>query len=208
MATDDSLIQAINEEVHLSAYDPQWAAQFVAERDRLLSLHPARFIAIEHIGSTAVPRLAAKPIIDMLAGVRSMGEADALLEPLCAHGYETSAEFNATLQDRRWLMRHALGRRTHHLHLVIFGSEPWTRHLRFRDVLRADAVIAGLYEHLKQDLVAQYRQDRDAYTHAKTAFIDEVLKRVAEPIPAADPREPGTLVSMENPSTAPQAAQF
>src|ERR1700691_3201237 len=120
MPTDDSLTRAIAEEVHVAAYDSRWAAQFVTERDRLLDLLPGRFSAIEHIGSTAVPGLAAKPIIDILAGVGSMSEADSLLEPLCAHGYETSAEFSASLPDRRWLMRQALGRRTHHLHLVVF----------------------------------------------------------------------------------------
>jgi GrpB-like predicted nucleotidyltransferase (UPF0157 family) len=175
MPADDSLTRAIAEEVCLVAPDPRWPAQFVEERDRLLDLFPGRFAAIEHIGSTAVPGLAAKPIIDILAGVKSMTEADALLEPLCAHGYETSAEFNATLPDQRWLMRHALGRRTHHLHLVVFGGEPWIHRLHFRDVLRADAAIAARYERLKRDLAAQYRHDREAYTHAKTAFIHDVL---------------------------------
>lgn len=175
MPADDSLTQAIVEEVCLAAPDPRWPAQFVEERDRLFALLPGRFAGVEHIGSTAVPRLAAKPIIDILAGVRSMAEADALLEPLCAHGYETSAAFNATLPDRRWLMRHARGRRTHHLHLVVFGGEPWIHQLQFRDVLRTDAAIAARYEQLKRDLAGQYRHDREAYTHAKTAFILEVL---------------------------------
>ena len=175
MRADDSLTRAIFEEVCLVAHDPRWAAQFVEERDRLVALFPDRFAAIEHIGSTAVPGLAAKPIIDIIAGVKTMTEADALLEPLCAHGYETSAEFNATLPDRRWLMRHALGKRTHHLHLVIFGGEPWMHQLRFRDLLRADAAIAARYEQLKRDLAGQYRHDREAYTHAKTAFILEVF---------------------------------
>jgi GrpB-like predicted nucleotidyltransferase (UPF0157 family) len=179
MLTDDSLTHAIVEEVHIMAHDSRWAAQFVAERNRLLDLLPGHFTAIEHIGSTAVPRLAAKPIIDILAGVRTISEAEALLEPLCAHGYETSAEFNATLPDRRWLMRHAFSRRTHHLHLVVFGGEQWVRRLQFRDVLRADAAIAARYEHLKQKLAGQYRHDREAYTHAKTAFINEVLTNVA-----------------------------
>ena len=179
MATDDSLNRAIAEEVHIAGYDSQWVARFVTERDRLLALLPGRFIAIEHIGSTSVPRLAAKPVIDILAGVGAISEADALLEPLCAHGYATSAEFNATLPDRRWLMRHDSGRRTHHLHLVVFGGEEWVRPLKFRDALRADAAIAARYEQLKLQLAEQYRHDRDAYTEAKTAFINEVIKNAA-----------------------------
>lgn len=181
MQNSDSLAQAIVEEVRISAHDPRWAAQFVAERDRLLDILPGRFAAIEHIGSTAVPRLSAKPIIDILAGVSALSDADTLLEPLCRHGYETSVAFNATLPDRRWLMRHALGRRTHHLHLVVFGGEQWTRHLRFRDVLRADTSLVARYVHLKQELAEQHRYDREAYTFAKTAFIDEVLKNAEKP---------------------------
>lgn len=177
MAADNSLTQAISEEVHIAAHDSRWVAQFIVERDRLLGLLPDRFAAIEHIGSTAIPRLAAKPIIDILAGVGSLSEADALLEPLCAHGYETSAEFNATLPDRRWLMRHAFGRRTHHLHLVVFGGERWIQSLQFRDALRADAAVAARYEDLKRDLAERHRRDREAYTDAKTAFINEVLKQ-------------------------------
>lgn len=179
MLSDNSLTNAITEEVRLEAHDTQWAAQFIAERNRLVDLLPGQFAAIEHIGSTAVPRLAAKPIIDILAGVSTISQADTLLEPLCTHGYETSAEFNATLPDRRWLMRHAFGRRTHHLHLVVFGSEQWVKRLEFRDVLRTDAVIAARYEHLKHELAGQYRHDREAYTHAKSAFINEVLTNVA-----------------------------
>ena len=175
MAADHSLTRAISEEVYIAAHDPRWAEQFEAERDRLQDFQPGHFTAIEHIGSTAVPGLAAKPIIDILAGVGSLTEADALLEPLCAHGYETSAKFNATLSDRRWLMRHASGRRTHHLHLVVFGGKPWISWVKFRDLLRADASIATRYEQLKDELAGQHRHDREAYTHAKAAFIDEVL---------------------------------
>ncbi len=179
MVPASSLTEAISEEVHISAHDPRWAARFAAERNRLLDLLPGRFTAIEHIGSTAVPALAAKPIIDILAGVGTLSEADALLEPLCAHGYETSAGFNATLPDRRWLMRHAFGRRTHHLHLVVFGGPQWVLHLQFRDLLRSDAAIASRYEALKNELAAQHRHDREAYTRAKTAFINEVSRAQA-----------------------------
>lgn len=137
---------AIAQEVHIAPHDSRWASQFAVERERLLALLPGHFSAIEHVGSTAVAGLAAKPIIDLLAGVTAISETDALLEPLSAQGYETSAEFNATLPDRRWLMRHAFGKRTHHLHLVVFGGERWIQWVQFRDLLRADAAIAARYE--------------------------------------------------------------
>jgi GrpB-like predicted nucleotidyltransferase (UPF0157 family) len=178
MLTNDSLARATSEEICIERYNPQWPVQFVAERDRLLSLLPGSFPSIEHIGSTAVAGLPAKPIIDIMAGVSAICEADALMEPLCAHGYVTFAEFNATLSDRRWLMRHSSGKRTHHLHLVIFGSRSWNQHLRFRDVLRTDAAVAESYRRLKEDLGEQFRHDRDAYTNAKTEFISEILAKV------------------------------
>ena len=152
MPTGDSLTRAIVEEVRLVAHEARWAGDFAVERDRLLGLLPGRFVALDHFRSTAVPGLGAKPIIDLLGGVRSLGEADALLEPLGVQGDETSAEFNATLPDRRWLMRHAGGRRTHHLHLVVFGGEAWVRRLQFRDGLRADAALALRYGQLKEEL--------------------------------------------------------
>ena len=179
MANDHSLARAITEEVRLAPHDARWVGQFEIERDRLLDLLPGQFAAIEHIGSTAVPMLAAKPVIDLLAGVGNIGEADALLDFLCSHGYSTSAEFNATLPDRRWLMRHDAGRRTHHLHLAVFGGELWLEWLQFRDLLRADPEIAARYGHLKHDLAARHHHDREAYTRAKSAFIDEVLGKPA-----------------------------
>lgn len=180
MQSDDSLEKAIGEEVCLAAYDSQWAEKFAAERDRLMDLLPGRFLAIEHVGSTAVPGLSAKPIIDILAGVHSLCEADALLWPLCLQDYVTSAEFNATLQDRRWLMRHAKGKRTHHLHLVVYSGEQWTQHLQFRDMLRSDTFIRKRYEQLKQELAERYRHDREAYTSTKAAFINEILTGVID----------------------------
>jgi GrpB-like predicted nucleotidyltransferase (UPF0157 family) len=171
MTDPESLQAAIHEDVALQAYDARWPALFIAERDRLFALFPARFIAIEHIGSTAVPGLAAKPVIDILAGVASMAAAGALSSPLCANGYTTSAEFNAALTDRQWFMRWANGHRTHHLHLVVHGGPVWAQRLRFRDALRTDPALAARYAALKAGLAAAYPADREAYTEAKAAFV-------------------------------------
>jgi GrpB-like predicted nucleotidyltransferase (UPF0157 family) len=122
-----------------------------------------------------VPGLAAKPVIDMMAGVESMRVADELLGPLCRAGYDTSKEFNATLKDRRWLMRHENGKRTHHLHLVIHGDMEWLKCLAFRDALRANHGIASRYEKLKRELAILYSDDREAYTAAKSDFIRSVV---------------------------------
>lgn len=176
MTESESLERAIHEEVALVPYDPQWPSHFVAERERLLSLFPSQLLDVQHFGSTAIPGMPAKPIIDILAGVESMGVAESLVEPLVRSSYTTSAEFNATLTDRRWLMRWAGGRRTHHLHIVVLGGTEWRRRLCFRDVLRSDSELAHRYALLKQELAVQHGADREAYTHAKSAFVLSVVK--------------------------------
>lgn len=175
MNDEDSLNRAIHEPVTLVPYDPGWPARFEAERRRLLALFPGRILDVAHFGSTAVPGMPAKPVIDMLAGVASMAAADALMAPLQDSGYVTSAAFNATLEGRRWLMRYADGRRTHHLHLVVLDGPEWRRRLRFRDALRADEALAGRYARLKRDLARRLGGDREAYTEAKGAFIRDAL---------------------------------
>jgi GrpB-like predicted nucleotidyltransferase (UPF0157 family) len=173
MTEEESLHAAIHEDVALHEYSTTWPVVFSAECERLISLLPGRFIDIQHIGSTAVPGLAAKPIVDLLAGVESMDIARALAEPLCRSGYTTSAEFNAALTDRQWFMRWANGHRTHHLHVVVHGSAAWRQRLKFRDLLRGDATLAARYAGLKAELAATHIRDREAYTEAKAAFILE-----------------------------------
>lgn len=175
MTEDESLQQAIREQVRILPYDPQWTQRYEMERMRLLTLFPEAFLALEHVGSTAVPGMAAKPIVDMMGGVRSMKEADALLPALCQNCYSTSAEFNATLTDQRWLMRHASGHRTHHLHLVIHEADEWRRKIAFRNSLRANPDVARRYEELKLKLAEDMGSDREAYTSAKAEFVEEIV---------------------------------
>lgn len=171
-----SLAAAIHENVALHAPDPAWAGAFERERERLHALAPGAFVRIEHIGSTAVPGLVAKPVIDMLAGVRTLEGVDDLVDQLCDNGYTTSRDFNATLTDRRWLMRWKNGHRTHHLHIVVHGGAAWADRLAFRDALRRDPALAARYATLKTSLAEQHRGDREAYTDAKAAFVRAVVE--------------------------------
>lgn len=171
MNDSQSLELAIHEDVALVPHDSAWAEAFLLEQQGLLRYAPGQFVDIQHFGSTAIPGIPAKPIIDILAGVASMEAADALTTPLLQFGYTTSSEFNATLLGRRWFMRHALGRRTHHLHVVVFGSTEWRRRLKFRDALLASAELAREYAALKVRLAAKHATDREAYTDAKTEFV-------------------------------------
>jgi GrpB-like predicted nucleotidyltransferase (UPF0157 family) len=171
MTEQESLLSAIHEEVRLHPYDSSWPSMFAAERQRLLSLLPGVFLEIEHIGSTAVPGMPAKPIIDLLAGVESMAVAKSIAERICASDYTTSTEFNETLIDRLWFMRWAEGHRTHHLHVVVQDGNVWREHLAFRDALRVSPPLAARYAALKHQLASKHATDREAYTNAKSEFI-------------------------------------
>lgn len=174
MTETESLAAAINEEVDIAVYDPLWPARFEAEKARLATVVPGSFLEVQHIGSTAVPGLSAKPIVDILAGIGSMEEAPAIATSLLGVGYTTSASFNDSLVDRKWFMRWKDGHRTHHLHVVVHG-EVWTKRLAFRDALRADPALASRYAALKSDLASAHRTDREAYTEAKGAFVEAIL---------------------------------
>jgi GrpB-like predicted nucleotidyltransferase (UPF0157 family) len=152
--------------VEIADYDPAWPAAFQAERERLAP--PLAGAEIHHFGSTAVPALAAKPVIDMIALV---GDLDAPVAALVSRAaYQFPEAFNATLTHRRFLCYPTAAHRTHHLHLVD-DREELDRRLRFRDRLRADPALAAQYATLKRTLAERHREDREAYTEAKAAFI-------------------------------------
>lgn len=155
--------------IELVEYDPAWPARFHAERERLLPLLPGA--NIHHIGSTAVPGMPAKPVIDLIA---LLDDLDAPIAALIDDGgYQYPKAFNAELIHRRWLCRPSAAHRTHNLHLVDDQAE-LDRHLRFRDRLRASTTLANEYARLKRELAGRFGNDREAYSDAKSAFIGRV----------------------------------
>jgi GrpB-like predicted nucleotidyltransferase (UPF0157 family) len=159
--------------VIIAPYDPAWPAMFQAERALIEGQLGAYVVgAIEHVGSTAVPGLSAKPVIDIMVGVASLElsrPALPLLEPL---GY---CHFPYKADVMHWLCKPSPELRTHHAHLVPFQSRLWIDRLAFRDSLRADAALRAAYARLKIELAVRYREDREAYTEHKTDFIQRVL---------------------------------
>jgi GrpB-like predicted nucleotidyltransferase (UPF0157 family) len=152
--------------VEIIDYDPAWPAAFQAERERLAPLLAG--VEIHHFGSTAVPGLAAKPVIDMIALVSDL---DAPIAALVANaGYQFPEAFNAALTHRRFLCYPTAAHRTHHLHLLD-DHEQLDRRLRFRDSLRADPALAAEYATLKRALAERHSDDREAYTEAKSEFV-------------------------------------
>lgn len=161
-----------NARIEIVEYDVSWPDRFRAEAERLAGVVPV--LIWHHIGSTAVPGLAAKPIIDMMAVAEDIDEhVPALVERA---GYQCPLAYNAALVGRRWLCRPSAAHRTHHLHLVADQHE-LDRRLRFRDALRDDPQLAVEYAALKRDLAERMPDDRDGYTAAKTAFITQAEAR-------------------------------
>jgi len=172
------------DDVEIVPYDPVWSSLFELEAARLRAvLDPGLVVGIEHFGSTAVPGLAAKPIIDILVAVKSLAAARAtMVEPINALGYVYWAE--NPKPDRMFFVKGMPPygeRRTHHIHITQPDGEMWQRRLAFRDYLRANPDEALRYGTLKRDLAARYPADRERYTDAKTEYVEEVHRKMARP---------------------------
>jgi len=162
-------------EVRVSPHHPAWSRLFAEEAARLRAVLGDVVIDVEHVGSTSVPGLAAKPILDLAASVPSLADAIALLPALRRLGYEHKAD--PETPERMYFVKGPPERRTHHLSLAEPGSGFWRQHLRFRDLLRADPGLAAGYERLKLDLADRHPGDRPAYTSGKQAFVESALRR-------------------------------
>ncbi len=170
--------------VLIEPYGSDWPAVFEAERGRLHAVLGDPTFRIEHIGSTAVPGLGAKPIIDMLLGGPSLEAVEARIPDLCACGYDYIPEHEAVLPQRRFLAWPRTRPRRFHLHGVVLGGDFWVDHLLFRDALRASPERAAAYLDLKRGLAARAGDDRASYTQGKTAFIAAVVAQArAERLP-------------------------
>jgi len=154
--------------IEIVEYDPSWPAAYDAECERLAPLLPG--VRIHHIGSTAVPGLAGKAVIDMITLVDDLDTNIAALVQRA--GYQLPTQFNVNLVHRRFLCYPMATYRTHHLHLVD-EREDMDRCLRFRDSLRANPKLAADYVALKRELAARFREDREGYTKAKSKFIND-----------------------------------
>ncbi|OHX21304.1 GrpB family protein [Chromobacterium sphagni] len=167
--------------IFLAPYSPAWPARFQTERRRLLSaLAPlADACRIEHIGSTAVPGLAAKPIIDIMLGLPALAGIKPRIPALLAAGFHHQPQMAAAMPDRHYFTRPAQPPRQVHLHAVALDSAFWRDKLAFPDALRADGHLAAEYEALKRKLAQSMGGHRAAYTDAKSAFIASVLAMTA-----------------------------
>jgi GrpB-like predicted nucleotidyltransferase (UPF0157 family) len=175
-----------DEPVHVAEYDPAWPARFAEQQHHVAAvLAPWLAAPVAHIGSTSVPGLPAKPIIDMLAPVRSLARAQHAITPLHDAGWLFWPD-DPCRRYRLWFLRPRPESRTHHLH-VIQHDEPHARALiAFRDALRTDPGLRTSYTDLKKQLARQHPGNRNAYTNAKDDFVASALHSIGIDPPERD----------------------
>lgn len=164
---------ALRQPLELVEYDPSWASLFATERRRLENALGSYAVEIQHVGSTAVPGLAAKPVIDIAIGIDEYPWPGGPIDALVALGYEHKGEHGI---PRRHYFRKGVPR-THHVHVLELSSEQYTGHILFRDYLRGHPDVARRYESLKRGLARTVRGDHRAYEEGKADFIRDAIFR-------------------------------
>jgi len=182
---EEKIARVVKEDVAVVPYDPLWPQLFEKERRHLLSCLPADMIQrIEHFGSTAVPGLSAKPIVDILVEVSSLDETRQRIVPILeGQGYDyfwRPSFGDDTPPFYAWFIkRDKIGNRTHHIHMVEAEFEQWER-LLFRDYLIEHPEVSREYGNLKKRLSCVHHSDRISYTQAKSNFVVEVTEKAKE----------------------------
>ncbi len=157
--------------VRLCPHSPEWARDFAEEAARIRTTCGDLILAMEHVGSTSIPGIYAKPVIDICIAVRGLEVANEMIEPMASIGYDFPGDigilgeviFGRDPEKRKFLV-----------HAVVAESIEWFQYLKFRDAMRSDDAIAAQYSELKQELAAKYADDHASYNRMKSGFIDRV----------------------------------
>ncbi len=162
----------------LENYNPKWVTEYICEAKLIEKAIGDLFVSIHHIGSTSIPDICAKPIIDILVEVTDIGKVDERNSIMVELGYEPRGELG--ISGRRYFSKGENENRSHHIHIFQKGSPHITRHLNFRDYLRCNTKLAKEYCRIKRDLAKQYPEDIESYTEGKSEFIQDIEKRALE----------------------------
>lgn len=160
--------------VVLSEYNSDWVALFEEEKQRLLSVCEDKIKTIEHVGSTSIPGLIAKPLIDIALTFENWESGNALIEPIVSLNYEFIA--GAGVADRLLFVKRVDGDSYYHIHAYSQGSTNYKNQILFRDYLRNHKEIAEEYAQLKKNLYEEYKDNRPRYTEGKEKFIIGLLR--------------------------------
>jgi GrpB-like predicted nucleotidyltransferase (UPF0157 family) len=165
--------------VKVVPHDPKWRDEFEVESRSVAEALGQNVVAVHHIGSTAIPGIHAKPIIDLLVEVRNLDKVDGQNLEMETLGYEVMGEFG--ISGRRFFRKdNSEGVRTHHIHAFETGSAQVERHLMFRNYMLAHPDDAWIYSNLKRELARKYPQDIDSYMDGKDGFIKEMDEKARQ----------------------------
>lgn len=170
----------LNRPIHVVDYDPNWPVLYEAEKERILAALGKAVIQIEHFGSTSVPGLPAKPVIDIAVGVGDLGQARVYIPSLENLGYTYEPALEGDLPARRFLWKGTPLVHTYHISIEVPGTPIWLEHILFRDYLRRHPDKARRYQELKRELASRCVSDMDAYVRGKTAFVLSCLEKAKE----------------------------
>ena len=176
MAGEASALGLESGTVVVVPYNPRWQEEFAAASAEIVAVIGNSILAIHHVGSTAVPGLCAKPILDLLVSVEDFAESLELVPDLEKLGYEFRPD--EEIPDRHYFRRRRGAARTHHLSLAEQASHHHRVTLAFRDALRSDPAAARRYGDLKLELARRFPNDRAAYIEGKSAFVADLTRHV------------------------------
>ena len=162
--------------VQLVPHHGSWARVFAKEKKRIKKALGDSVVDIQHIGSTSIPQIHAKPIIDIIIGVHTIEKAGLLTKPLKHLGYEYMRD-RGNPRVRLFFAKGPHTRHTHHLHIVKYNGKVWRAHTSFARYLRTHKHWAKKYEVLKKKLAQKFEHDRDSYTSGKAPFIQQVMRK-------------------------------
>ena len=161
--------------VRLEPYNPEWQKLFQSEKLALQKVLGDKFMAAEHVGSTAIPGIKAKPILDLMLAIQDLNDWEWLKEPLAELGYEFRRDFRSE-QGHILFVKGPEENRTHYLKITELNSDFWTEHILFRDYLINNPQYRVEYQNLKEKLFDAHSGNREPYTKGKEEFVRKILK--------------------------------
>lgn len=164
--------------IEVVPHNPSWTHQYALEAALMRAIFGETILAIHHIGSTAIPGIKAKPVIDIMIAVKDIAAVEAYHPAMVAAGYTPRGE--AGVPNRRFFRKDTNGLRSHHVHIYPQGDPNLARQLNFRDYLRAHPAEAQTYSQLKEKLAAEFRTDSVRYTEGKTDFVERINRLAAD----------------------------
>jgi GrpB-like predicted nucleotidyltransferase (UPF0157 family) len=168
------------EKVTLVTYDASWPVKYQEEKQRIIEAIGKYVLAIEHIGSTAIPFMIAKPVIDIQVGLKSLRDAVHCIPKLEKLGYKYLPEIESIEPNRRLFRKPSKGEKKYQIHMWKYQSEGWENFLLFRDYLQENSETSKEYEFVKKYMAKRFPENEVAYSIGKEGFIQVILRRARE----------------------------